>query len=311
MFDSQTLHIGELAERWKKTPRQILDLAQGLRVPLYFHFEGLAFDVADRFHRHGGDMFEARKLEALSDGINRNETWIRRSARGETGQWEQRLSSEEAQELRAKIEADKEARAALVELLEKRQQDRQKMFYRGFMRAGPSTLFAIAAHEAEPFPRKAFHPHSSIKVVTLTDARHDGEQIWEGRMMALESLPGYESRPAKPLTADDLYAMTVEVKAIESWWKSEQADAQPQAGNDAPVVEVPESQQQRQDRRLKACIDAGLPMNAKAALSRLPDGVGNIADSEGVTRQAFSTDVKAALNRREAAKREGSIMHRA
>ena len=74
---------------------------------------------------------------------------------------------------------------------------------------------------------------------------------------------------------------------------------------------TPETKEQRQDRRLKACIDAGLPMNTKAALSRLPDGVGDVADREGVTRQTFSTDVKAALKRRENATREGRTVHRA
>jgi hypothetical protein len=80
------------------------------------------------------------------------------------------------------------------------------------------------------------------------------------------------------------------------------------AASDGPA---PETKEQRQDRRLKACIDAGLPMNDRAASLRLPDGVGAAADSEGVTRQAFSTDVKAALMRRESAKREGTIVRRA
>lgn len=79
----------------------------------------------------------------------------------------------------------------------------------------------------------------------------------------------------------------------------------------SPLVPATETKEQRQDRRLKACIDAGLPMDARAALSRLPDGVGDEADREGVTRQAFSTDVKAALKRRESAKREGVAVHRA
>ena len=240
MFDSETLHIGELAERWTKTPRQILDLAQGLRVPLYFHFEGLAFDVTDHWRRHGGDSLETLKIEILSADITRRKAQIRRSARGEIGQWEQQLSSEDAKEIRPSIEADEIKRAALVDLLEQRQQDRQKMFYRGFMRAGPSTLFAIAAHQVTPFPIKAFHPHSPIKIVTMADARHDGEQIWEGRLMALEPLPGYESRPAKPLTADDLYALTAEVKAIESFMRAKQTETQPQAATPpAPVVDAP------------------------------------------------------------------------
>ncbi|MBK5204219.1 MAG: hypothetical protein JJD98_02050 [Polaromonas sp.] len=75
----------------------------------------------------------------------------------------------------------------------------------------------------------------------------------------------------------------------------------------APV----ETKAQRQDRRLQACIDSGLPMNEKAALLRLPDGVGDVADREDVTRQAFSTDVKAALKRRESTIREGGTVHRA
>ena len=77
-----------------------------------------------------------------------------------------------------------------------------------------------------------------------------------------------------------------------------------------PVVQATKTKEQRQDRRLKACIDAGLPMNEKAASLRLPDGVANIAKSESVTRQAFSTDVKAALKRRDSAKSEGVTVRR-
>lgn len=68
---------------------------------------------------------------------------------------------------------------------------------------------------------------------------------------------------------------------------------------------APDQKEQRQDSRLQACIDAGLPMNTKTALLRLPDGVGAVADKLGLTRQAFSADVKAALQRRETAKRDG------
>jgi hypothetical protein len=83
------------------------------------------------------------------------------------------------------------------------------------------------------------------------------------------------------------------------------------AAKPAPVVQVAETKEQRQDRRLQACIDAGLPMNMASYLSRLPDGVGDVADKEGITRQAFSTDIRAALKRRESARREGATAHRA
>lgn len=99
---------------------------------------------------------------------------------------------------------------------------------------------------------------------------------------------------------------------IDAWLLSEGVGYQfPKVGCEAAPVareSASETKEQRQDRRLKACVDAGLPMNAK---TRLPDGVGKVADAEGVSRQAFSTDVKAALNRRENAKREGATVHRA
>ena len=89
----------------------------------------------------------------------------------------------------------------------------------------------------------------------------------------------------------------------------------PQAAAPAPVADsassATETKEQRQDRRLQACIDAGLPMDTKDALLRLPDGVGKVAKLEGVKRQSFSSDVKAALQRRESTKREGAIVHRA
>jgi hypothetical protein len=77
------------------------------------------------------------------------------------------------------------------------------------------------------------------------------------------------------------------------------------------VSNAPDQKEQRQDSRLQACIDAGLPMSTKTALLRLPDGVGAVADRLGLTRQAFSADVKAALKRRASAIREGSTVHRA
>ena len=71
-----------------------------------------------------------------------------------------------------------------------------------------------------------------------------------------------------------------------------------------------ETKEQRQDRRLLTCETAGLVM-PKSSAGRLPDGVGDIAGSEKITRQAYAADIKAALKRRESAKREGVTMHRA
>ncbi len=73
-----------------------------------------------------------------------------------------------------------------------------------------------------------------------------------------------------------------------------------------PSFTPAETTAQRQDRRLKQCVDAGLLMDKKAIL-RLPNGVGDVADEEGVARQTFSADVKAALQREFDEKRAGSI----
>lgn len=76
---------------------------------------------------------------------------------------------------------------------------------------------------------------------------------------------------------------------------TEEPDAEPEQ----------ETKEQRENRRLKMCEDAGLPMD-KRALLRLPDGVGKQADIEGLSRQAFSDDVKNALKRKLERQREES-----
>lgn len=72
--------------------------------------------------------------------------------------------------------------------------------------------------------------------------------------------------------------------------------------NDGPEQETKE---QREDRRLQMCQDAGLKMDKKARL-RMPDGIGKVAETEGVTRQTFTEDVKNGLERKLKCEREGS-----
>lgn len=70
-----------------------------------------------------------------------------------------------------------------------------------------------------------------------------------------------------------------------------------------------ETKEQREDRRLQQCEDSGLRMH-NSALLRLPDGVAEVAAREGVSRQTFSADVKAALKRRQQQARDGIAIHR-
>lgn len=122
-----------------------------------------------------------------------------------------------------------------------------------------------------------------------------------------------EPLPSEALAKEQrLHALREELATIEARFK-EPYPALPVAdtATSAPVVAIGVSvtREQRQDHRLQACEDHGLTMPT-SYLSRLPDGVGTVADREGVTRQAFSTDVKAALMRRESDRREGRAVHR-
>ena len=135
------------------------------------------------------------------------------------------------------------------------------------------------------------------------------DSVETSRQILADSLAAYvlhlsesESRPL--LLAAELDAFTASIA------KPQQTAPATDTSTPAPVVQATEPKEQRQDRRLKACIEAGLPMNEKVASLRLPDGVGAVAEREGVSRQSFSSDVKAALKRRDSAKREGVTVHR-
>lgn len=57
-----------------------------------------------------------------------------------------------------------------------------------------------------------------------------------------------------------------------------------------------ETQEARQARRYRACIDAGLKMPADD-FARLPRGINKIANGERITRQALAEDLKAHIRR--------------
>ena len=83
---------------------------------------------------------------------------------------------------------------------------------------------------------------------------------------------------------------------IAAWFES-QGVTDAATTKPAEPVAPKESKEERQDRRLQMCIDAGLPMNERALL-RMPDGIGKVAEKAGVSRQTFTADVRAALARK-------------
>lgn len=153
----------------------------------------------------------------------------------------------------------------------------------------------------------------SLDIEPNTDGAHD----WLTRKRPPDGFPAEFSDRLDVLTANfdtDVFRVVqiadVAAAAIGWGWgipEAMKALALPIGPDrDAPT----ETKEQRQDRRLKDCETKGLVMPKNSA-GRLPDGVGKVADAEGISRQTLSTDVKAALKRRESATREGETGHHA
>ncbi len=242
MIEPVSYSVSELAQRWGVTQRQILDMALELRVPLHFNFDGLAFNVADEWHRHGGDYFVSNELTNLTTSIKNSEEWLKRHARGQTGEYDS-LSDDEVRELRAGITKNQRKADELKDKLEARERGRRHAEYRGIVRVPPLTLLEIMEHGETDVPRRAFHSDSPIKVVQVPAREYGGAAglAWEGAMLALEPY----SRPWGKLTADSLFALAVEVKAIEAHQKTKDSPQARPAPASAPeasgwVVHKPE-----------------------------------------------------------------------
>jgi len=162
-------------------------------------------------------------------------------------------------------------------------------------------------------PLRSSIAHGNIQVHKIDDGQHETQQVCWPELIRWARSKSYPIPPALEDIVAKMEPVAVAGGASHSAPElPPDIDNKPQGASAQKTGGMPvETQTQRQDRRLQACIDAGLPMNTKAALSRLPDGVGAVAGSEGVTRQTFSTDVKAALKRREVASCERGTVHRA
>ncbi|MDB5974672.1 MAG: hypothetical protein JWR07_1432 [Nevskia sp.] len=63
MFEPITLTVAELADRWNRTPRQILESAIHRGLPPYFSFDGLVFNIGDEWLRSNGDWQQTRNRD--------------------------------------------------------------------------------------------------------------------------------------------------------------------------------------------------------------------------------------------------------
>jgi len=285
MFEPKTLTLPELAERWKKTQRQIIEFAIDLGIPLYFYVDGLVFDANEEWLRHGGDWSERRELESSLESIKGYEGWISRAALGTLGQYEQPRTDEEMQKARLQVDTLRERCDELQERLDARDRARAKHRVTLNARTPPRTLTEIMLKGSSLIPRFAFDPQSPVQAVA-------GQ--WIGRMIALE--PATDSAVWKPLREEDLFAAMFEVKVVEArnFPQSPHPPTDKTAERPMPNLDA-ETASERRARRYRMCVDAGLEMPT-SPYEHLPKGIGKLAEREGVTRQAFSEDVKAHID---------------
>lgn len=245
MFDPATITIAELAERWGRTPSQILEYAShGNNLPLYFSFEGLVFAVGDEWHKAGGDSATRSTIETTEFKINQIEENIKRLSHGEIGEYEFDLGILQSQdivnrrwgdgefdfsagpsdaviqqrriELRRNIDAKKLICRNLLDVLELRNNNRIQRDYRGLLRAAPGTLWNIVNKGEIPFPNVALHPASTGKLRVLSDKHGPGEKyVSDELLVSLEPMTGHAKFFRDQLTVDDLCVVLSEVKAIE------------------------------------------------------------------------------------------------
>lgn len=222
MLEPVTYSVSELAQRWNVTPRQILDMALQLRVPLYFNFDGLAFELTDRWHRYSGGNDTENEIKALEKDIKDGNARLAQRARGELGEYDY-LSDEDVRELREAITKNQHKVEKLKDKLEERERKRRHAHYLGPIRAAPQTLRDIQRDGECNAPHKGYHPASVVRVMPIPATNGGPDDIiLEGHLLALEPY----LTPWRKLTADSLFAMTAEVKAIEAHQQSKDSAAQ-------------------------------------------------------------------------------------
>lgn len=206
MIEPDYLSVPELAERWKQTPRQIIDHALSLRFALYFLFDGLAFDFDNYWYSSTGAHSERREFEDLQALIESSEAHLVRNARGLTGQFD-RLGHDDVVRLRAQIDRNKARVEELRRLLEEREAKIKQFHYRGHLRVAPATLTDIARNGETDHPLLAYHPHFPVQL-----RKTDRGVILDGTLMRLESYGDWKPT----LAAGDLLASMNEIRALES-----------------------------------------------------------------------------------------------
>lgn len=151
----------------------------------------------------------------------------------------------------------------------------------------PDASAATAAAMRDPARLRRFGPKFERRLAIALN-----NMSTEGPLRPLELYTGVLGDPIAVVSMDNFVRFARSLRA--PWTLPEEMLA---LVTDAATPPKQETREEREDRRLRMCDEAGLTMDRRALL-RMPDGIGALAKQENISRQAFTDDVKAALTRR-------------
>lgn len=210
MLEPRFLSISELAVRWNQTERQILDHGISMRLPLYFVFDGLAFDINDQWLRGTGiDYLDVkRKYDNLQENIKILKAMLARNTAIRRGQAQPSefedlpLDLEDTKRYRSELDAKIAERDNFATRLCSREHERKKHSYYGYLRAMPGAIEGIMNKG------KAYSPIAYLPSKPIIKKQIDRKVVYDGAIAALEEGNVF-------LEQKDLLVLMVEVKAIE------------------------------------------------------------------------------------------------
>lgn len=215
MIEPQFLSIPELAARWSATERQILEHGSLLRIPIFFLFDGLAFQQSERWLMGHGAHDVERELENKKELAAKWDEHIKRNARGLTDMYS-RLDAQQVIDLRKNITEYEHRIEALQVLLEGRARQRKVKSVFGYLRLPPRTIVDIQEQTTIAFPHLAFNQ--------------------SGELLTLE--PGVTGKWKDTLSVGDLLIPFADIKAIEANLGKEEGQEDPRQVSKARAQEL-------------------------------------------------------------------------
>jgi hypothetical protein len=205
MFESITINIPELAERWSKTPRQILEHAAAMKLRLLFNFDGLVIDAnGERLKQYDAD--QKREHEILSAFVKSAEDKFKRRIADLLSQRES-LTNPEAVELRNEITTAQAKMKTIEESCDIMTRERLKYHYRGYLMASLETANDLLRQGFAKHPIRAYSLDGQIVRLEPAIAQ------WKERLEPADMMVGMSDVKAIEAAAEEQPAPAAKVEA--------------------------------------------------------------------------------------------------